>query len=248
MHMEPLFSELFHQSSKDHHKGHPRFKNTDPTGWPESWKTIYYKEYPRFEKIELTYSDRVDIKLTEAILNRSSQRTYNESKTITKEEIGQFLKLSCGLIDSKGEKHRVYPSGGGQFPLEVYPIVFRGDSEIPSGVYHYNPKEHFLDILWHRPFSDDDIDSLVIYPWVKQAAGIVIITAQFDRVLPKYGERGYRHILLEAGHIGQSMYLAARAAGIEGCALSGTKDKEVEELLDIDGINESVVYAFVFGK
>ena len=73
------------------------------------------------------------------------------------------------------------------------------------------------------------------------------MTAVFSRNQMKYGERGYRYVLLEAGHIGQNMYLNAAALSLKCCALGGTIDSKLEKFLDIDGITESVVYAVAFG-
>ena len=74
------------------------------------------------------------------------------------------------------------------------------------------------------------------------------MTSQFERTQMKYGERGYRYILLEAGHIGQNICLVSETLGLKCCALGGTMDKNLEELLDIDGETESVVYGFAIGK
>jgi SagB-type dehydrogenase family enzyme len=74
------------------------------------------------------------------------------------------------------------------------------------------------------------------------------MTDVFWRNQNKYGERGYRYILLEAGHIGQNIYLVSEALGLKCCALGGTRDENLEELVDIDGVTESVVYALAVGK
>ena len=55
-------------------------------------------------------------------------------------------------------------------------------------------------------------------------------------------------ILQESGHIGQNIYLVSEALGLKCCALAGTKDENLEKLIDIDGITESVVYALAVGK
>lgn len=82
----------------------------------------------------------------------------------------------------------------------------------------------------------------------KVPAVFFLMTAVFHRNQVKYGERGYRYILIETGHIGQNLYLVSEAAGIKCRALGGTRDENIEKLLDIDGIGESVVYAVAVGK
>ena len=66
----------------------------------------------------------------------------------------------------------------------------------------------------------------------------------------KYGERGYRFILQESGHIAQNVYLLCEALGLKCCALGGFRisDEQIEKFLGIDGLTESIVYTLVVGK
>ena len=73
------------------------------------------------------------------------------------------------------------------------------------------------------------------------------MTAVFQRTQMKYAERGYRYVLLEAGHIGQNICLVANAVGLASCPIVGTYDAALERLIDIDGVTESVVYALGLG-
>jgi SagB-type dehydrogenase family enzyme len=75
----------------------------------------------------------------------------------------------------------------------------------------------------------------------------VFVTAMFWRSRFKYGLRGYRFALLEAGHLGQNLLLAATALELASLPVGGVYDRRVDEFLSIDGVNESVVYAFSFG-
>ncbi len=241
------FSEFFHQSSKDLTKPGDRPFPSDPRDWPPEWKTTYYKDYPAFKKIALPdVTSEVD--LFTSIASRHSGRGYG-TEPITLDELSALLKYSCGEhVDGSGKIHRAQASAGARFPIEVYPIVFRGTPELPSGLYHYNVSEHSLDVLWQRPFSKEDIAQLFTYEWIQDAPLTIVMTAVFDRTKTKYKERGYRYILLEAGHIGQNLYLVSNALGLEVCGLGGTRDKNLEELIDIDGVTESVVYGFSIGK
>ncbi|MBI2025591.1 SagB/ThcOx family dehydrogenase [Candidatus Kaiserbacteria bacterium] len=243
----PNFSKIFHQSSKDHAKGHPptprRYED-----WPEEWRTTYYKAYPRLPKIALEDGPpRADF--FDLIKARQSRRDFTRA-SITKYELSVLLKYSCGTTGklTSDRFRRAQASGGGRYPIEVYPIVFRSGEDLKAGLYHYNVKEHALDVLWDREFSDEDISQIFTYPWVKDATVGIVMTAVFWRNQNKYGERGYRQILHEAGHIGQNTYLATEALGLKCCALSGTRDENLEKLIDIDGVTESVVYALAVGR
>lgn len=244
--MDADFSKAFHQSSKNRAKGHPPIPE-NLEDWPEDWKSCSYKIYPRFPKIQLQ-----DVKpqadFFDLILKRSSGHEYDK-QPISLREISTLLQYSCGVthLANNGMFRRAQPSAGGLFPIEVYLLVISGD-DLPSGLYHYNVQNHQLDILWSRTLDYEFIKGLFPSDWVRNASSIVILTAVFGRSQIKYGERGYRYILLEAGHIGQNIYLNAEALNLQCCALGFTEDTKIDSLLEIDGVTESIVYAIAIGK
>ena len=239
------FSGIFHQSSKDLRGGGSVNIPLDEAQWPAEWSTVYYKTYPRFKKIPLSLS-KPSADLFDLISSRKTDRNFSND-SLTLEKLSILLKYACGIIEGSEFPRRAYPSGGARYPLEVYPIIFNSFAGVPAGVYHYNPKEHALDTLVQHSFSNDDIAQLATYPWVQHASALIVVTAVFWRSQMKYGERGYRYILLEAGHLGQNVYLASTALGLKCSGLGGTLDAHIESLLNIDGIDESLVYALVIG-
>jgi SagB-type dehydrogenase family enzyme len=240
-----LFWNLYHQSSKDRTLGH-RPVPADSSKWPVEWKTVYYKTYPRLPKIPLPH-ELLEADLGTVLLSRSSGRNPS-GEPLQLRQLALLLQYSAGISEGAVFQRRVYPSGGARFPLELYPIMFHSSDEIPSGVYHYDPLAHHLDSLWERSFTDEDIHNLCVdKEWIRKAAGIIVMTAVFDRTLNKYGERGYRYILQEAGHVGQNIYLVSQALGLQCCGLGSAQDTGIERVLDIDGEKESVVYALSIG-
>ncbi len=241
------FSKLFHQSSKDVSGAGAVHIPKDSSLWPRAWTTVQYKSYERLEHIALNHSDRQK-DLFESISQRSTSRTFRR-RPISVEELSTMLKYSCGLFPRSGSKEtrRAQPSGGSRYPIEVYAIVFTGGEGLLPGVYHYNVEDHALDVLWQRAFTGEDIAALSGYEWLQQASCFFVMTGVFERNQMKYGERGYRYILLEAGHIGQNLYLTSGALGLGCCALGGTRDENIEKLLDIDGVTESMLYGVAIG-
>ena len=218
----------------------------DQSLWPREWSVVNYKDYPRFEKIRLS-KRHPKADLFEAIKKRASRRDFSRGPT-EKIKLSTLLKYSCGITQEGSERqHRAQPSGGGRYPIEVYPIVFAGSEEIRSGLYHYNVKAHALDVLWERAFLEEDIGEFFTYPWARKASLAVILTGVFKRNQMKYGERGYRQILIEAGSIVQNLYLTSTALGIKCCAIDGVQEPVLEKLLDVDGITESVLVSLVLG-
>jgi SagB-type dehydrogenase family enzyme len=83
---------------------------------------------------------------------------------------------------------------------------------------------------------------------VRECAAVFIWTAVVARSKWKYRERAYRYIYLDAGHIGQNLYLAAVALGLGCCTIGAFFDDEVNEVLNIDGTEETAVYMGIVGK
>lgn len=245
--IEPDYAQIFHQSSKNHLKGHPPIGG-DSNKWPKEWKTIYYKTYGRLPQIALPVAS-LSADLGATIRNRMSRRDFS-GEPLSLAVLSAFLKYSCGTTspspDGKSLR-RAQASGGARYPIEVYPLVVRGGDGYKPGLYHYQVKTHALETLWEHDFTPEEMDRLFIHSWTKEASVILLMTAVFHRNQIKYGERGYRYILLEAGHIGQNMYLVATALGLACCALGGTQDDAVEKLLDIDGVRESIMYTVAIG-
>ena len=164
--------------------------------------------------------------------------------------LSTVLGSSCGRRSENtfGLPLRVHPSAGGRFPLEIYPVVLCPAAGISAGVYHYNIAEHALDTLWEHAWTPEEVGLISSYPWVKDASVLIFLSAIFQRTQMKYGERGYRYILLEAGHIAQNIVLTAEALDLRCSPLVGTNDAHVEDVLKIDGVSESLVYTLVLGS
>jgi SagB-type dehydrogenase family enzyme len=77
---------------------------------------------------------------------------------------------------------------------------------------------------------------------------MVFITALFQRSTFKYGPRGYRFAFLEAGHVAQNINLASTAMGLGSVNICGYFDREIDELLGIDGLKHSTIYMIGIGK
>ena len=64
----------------------------------------------------------------------------------------------------------------------------------------------------------------------------------------KYRQRAYRYIYMDAGHIAQNLYLAGTAAGIGVCAVGAFFDDQVNDLIEVDGVQETAVYLACAGS
>ena len=64
----------------------------------------------------------------------------------------------------------------------------------------------------------------------------------------KYGDRGFRNLFLDAGHICQNLYLAVQAAGCGTCAVGAFQDEKMNAILGLDGVEKFVLYLAAVGK
>ncbi|MEM4714245.1 MAG: SagB/ThcOx family dehydrogenase [Candidatus Nanoarchaeia archaeon] len=182
------------------------------------------------------------ISFTKTLIHRRSRRKFSFRK-LSINELSALLYFTAGI---KEDGSRFYPSGGGRYPLELYLISL--ETELKKGLYHYYPPNHVLEKLIEiKELNFENIFTPYNQTWVKNAAIIFLVTAIFNRSAIKYGERAYRLILIEAGHIGQNFYLVSEALGLNCCAIAGINDVYIEKMLDIDGVKESLIYACALG-
>ncbi len=190
----------------------------------------------------------------EAMLRaRCSTREYS-GEPIALPELSHLLSLAYGitgqaLLDD-GETlrtRRPVPSGGGLYPIELYVVALRV-AGLDAGLYHYQPLDHVLECLRSGSLQAE-IEHAVLYPEVvAQASAVVLMGAVFHRHRFKYGERGYRFTLLDAGHIGQNLSLVATALGLGAVGLGGYLDDATNRLVGMNGVDEAVVYAMCIGR
>jgi SagB-type dehydrogenase family enzyme len=156
---------------------------------------------------------------------------------------GQLLEAP---EDGVGPQLRTVPSGGALYPLEVYAFGWRVGS-LQRGLYHFDPLRYMLELIR----AGDDREAVLarsVYPEpVSTCAVFLAVAAVFWRTRFKYGLRGYRFALMEAGHVVQNVLLAATALGLGAVPLSGFYDRPMDELLGLDGVNESILYAVAAG-
>jgi len=244
---EQSISDKFHISTNNKKLDPPNKLTSKNT--PKSWIKIYFKTYPRMNKIKLNEIKFQANKLSDIFRKRSSVRHFSNIP-ISKKELSYLLFASCGLINlgkTLDESRRPYPSAGARYPLEVYPLVLNCE-EIKNGLYHYNVKENSLELLLEEDLRYWVTKNTNGEKWTATTAVIFIITGVLDRTRIKYGERGYRYALLEAGHLGQNICLLATELGLGSCALGGYIDQEVDKLLDIDLQKEFTLYLIAVGK
>lgn len=83
---------------------------------------------------------------------------------------------------------------------------------------------------------------------VKNSAVTVILSTVPYRTSWRYGQRGYRYLYLDAGHVGQNIHLAAEALNAGACMIGAFQDEAMNDALGLDGSEEFVIYVATVGK
>lgn len=183
---------------------------------------------------------------------RRSRRRYNGS-AISLEDLSALLDTALGVTASirwngRSADLRAYPSSGGLYAVEVYPVVFEA-SGVNSGVYHYLPAEHSLELVSPTLGKTAFVDAALAMErnMVGGVSVMVCLTGVFRRHESKYGEGGYRMVVAEAGHISQNLILAATALGIDARPFGGVFDDMLNQLLCPGTEDEQFLLSVILG-
>jgi SagB-type dehydrogenase family enzyme len=140
---------------------------------------------------------------------------------------------------------RPVPSGGALYPLELY-VVAAAVNGVDRGVYHFHPFHFRLNRLSLLNWGAVR-DALAAPEVFERTAALLVVTGMFSRSRFKYGPRGYRFALLEAGHLAQNALLAATDLGLPGLPIGGFFDRKLDAIVGADGLDEATLYAVALG-
>lgn len=181
-----------------------------------------------------------EMSLEEAIYRRKSIRRYT-SEPLTLGELSQVLWAAYG-VNIWGK--RTSPSAGARYPFEVYTVVSSVEGLEP-GLYHYDGKEHVLKLIREGDLREELARACLGQRCVATAPVNIVIVAHYERTTSRYGERGIRYVHIDAGHMGQNIYLQATALGIGTVAVGAFRDEEVKKVIDVKG---DPLYIFPLGR
>ena len=234
--MTEEYGDIFQQQSKYRRNNLPRsyrdWNNQPPL----------YKTYPKHKHLSLPKPTNPQTpSLFKIMQSRRSIRTYQDT-SLSQEQLSHLLWASTGLQRTEHNlSYRTTPSAGALYPIETY-LVVNNISQIPRGVYHYAIQQHDLEELKTGDFREQIAHAALDQSMCATAAVVFVWTAVFARSKWKYGQRAYRYIYLDCGHIAENLALTATSLGLGTCQIAALFDDEVNALIDVDGVSESVLY------
>ncbi len=174
------------------------------------------------------------------ILLRRSTRTFTGA-TMTSEQLGMILGF--GYRGIKADK-------SGQFldpaRIATYLSVHRVEG-LDAGLYRYDPCNSRVLLLRRGYFAREDCEIGLGQELMRDASVIVYHLADIDDAVTSTGERAYRYLNLDAGHIGQRINLAALKLDLGVSGIGGYFDDQVNELFHRP-LTEGVIYATCIGQ
>jgi putative peptide maturation dehydrogenase len=209
----------------------------------------------KLPRIDATDFDRL-------LARRVTCRNFDPSLPLTFELFAQMLqRVFAAQAEVRVSADTVFlkknvPSGGGLHPMECYLVVQHVEGVAP-GLYHYQSVEHALEPLpipegrtWDNGGLRRFVQDMVAQQhWFADAHVVVLLSPRFDRTFWKYRQhaKGYRVVALEAGHISQTLYLAATEAGLGAFITGAINEKELEQAFGLDPISQGALAICGFG-
>ncbi|MBW1724297.1 MAG: SagB/ThcOx family dehydrogenase [Deltaproteobacteria bacterium] len=210
--------------------------------------TSHFKNYPDAERLQLPQPDLSrPADLWQSMARRRSERNYT-SDPLGLDDFVRLLWAAQGVTARAGSHLlRTAPSAGALYPFETYLYVDQV-KDIPQGIYHLNVADFVLERLKDGSYNRDITAACLGQPVVRRAAVVFIWTAMMLRCMVKYRDRAVRYIPMDLGHVCQNVQLAATAMSLGSCPIGALFDDDINELLGVDGEEETVLYLITVGK
>jgi putative peptide maturation dehydrogenase len=187
--------------------------------------------------------------LSDVLRRRRTTRAFDTNVALTRTQLGAILYEVFGCYGYASVRpgvdtiKRTSPSAGGLHPIEAYPLV-RNVEGLAAGLYHYCSRDHSLELVKQV----DDLDELAKRAVCGQiyfagAHVLLLLTARFARNHWKYRyhQRAYATMLLDVGHLSQTLYLVATELGLGAFVTAAINDAFVDEALGLDGCTEGTL-------
>ncbi len=189
--------------------------------------------------------------LGEVLLSRKTTREFDISAALTEAELALVLRSVFGVYGTlrmdKGYTvlRKTSPSGGGQHPIEVYPLI-RSVEGLEPGLYHYRPARHQLALV--QPFSQAEVAAVIEQfaagqHYFASAPVAFILAARFARTHWKYPahDKALRVIYMDAGHLSQTLYLVCESLGLGAFITAAINEEDINSQLKLETFGQGAI-------
>ncbi len=196
------------------------------------------------EPIPLPEPAPLAAELADVLATRRSADSFGSGE-LPLDVLAGLLVHSYGTTDIGGRPRRPTPSAGALYPIDMFVVVERVQG-LAKGMYHYDPYRAGL-----TPVREVDFEALCqatfLSELARDCAAMIVLGATFWRSRFKYGQRGLRFCLMDAGHLMQSLLLLGTGYSLAVRPIGGFLDDAAASGMDFDGVNEAPLYLMLVG-
>jgi SagB-type dehydrogenase family enzyme len=179
------------------------------------------------------------------ILKRRSTRSYSGA-SIALEQLNQLLDFTYQARHYADQGLDADPDYFDLNLLQTFLVVLGVDG-LDEGCYYYAPKSQELRQVRFKHFRRELHYLCLGQDLGRDAAAVMFHTADLKTAIDTYGDRVYRYLHMDAGHLGQRLNLAAIRLGLGVSGIGGFFDDQVNEVLGIPE-DEAVIYITTLGQ
>lgn len=186
----------------------------------------------------------------ELLRRRATCRNFDQQRALPVAQLSQLLhrvfaaQAQVRVTGDTAFLKKNSPSGGGLHPVEAYLVVRQVEGMSP-GLFHYDPVDHALRPL---PSPAEALDALALaavagQDWFAGAHVMVVLAPRYARNFWKYRRHAKAHkaVVLEAGHLSQTLYLAATEAGLAAYVTCAINEACLDRAFGLDPLNEGAL-------
>jgi SagB-type dehydrogenase family enzyme len=234
--METLAFNLFWENSKLNESNFPQFLehiNSDDLALHHQPQLLYPGKDMLLPRPQDTLADIQEKRRSDRVF---SQEPLNES------EIGSLLYATTSTTDGTS----LVPSAGAKYPVELFTLHFHTAGECNNTICYYNRDSHTLSKVKVCP-QWEEVSTYFGITLEHSPALIMVLVGLPSRTTCKYGERGGRFLLIEAGHVAQNIALRAAVSGLYGVECGGLFDDKIKTLLGLEKTEAVVLLGYACG-
>jgi SagB-type dehydrogenase family enzyme len=174
------------------------------------------------------------------ILRRGSTRMFDKTASITLAQLSTIFDratrgLPADFLDPPDEQ------------LNDLYLIVHSVQGLKPGAYFFQRERNTLELLKEGGFRAEAYHLGLDQDLPADACVDVFFLADLNRVLERYGNRGYRAVQLEAGAIGGRMYLAAYAQRLGATGLTFFDD-DVINFFSPHAKGKNAIFLLAIGK
>ena len=172
----------------------------------------------------------------EALMQRRSKRNFID-QPIPEQKAGNLLQLLGGAWGR---------ARGSTTGLQVGFLAGAG-MELGEGFYLLDCLKQKVGCVRAGIFTGPMASVCLDQQWLRNAGLHFLFMINLKALDQNWGARGYRYAMLEAGRLGQCLYLGATALGLGCCGIGALYDEEARALLGLNA-DSALLYLVAVGQ